>query len=306
MISVVSFSIVIILLTAECLISFRNIQCKLLATKARHTLLASTSKQNIFDGLTLSNSTLEIIEALNFYDAVAIKLLGIPELKALGISSVDSANIIAWAERKIREKEKEEARLLDISKREKREEDMKVRIALKLASRKTISILHDGGKVLDYAIEDQLEFDKVLSNFSGLQEVNLDTNVLGTKAILSWEDLHDQKMYVPVNTKRTDVENLRAEIMNLAKSKAEFSAKSHLQEHFDLNSISDVEFLGSEIELRAKSGTVLGDVDTLYRIRSHSLFVLMERKTSVGVNATASLEEQVCNVIYIHSYSSIT
>ena len=291
MISVVSFSIVIILLTAECLISFRNIQCKLLATKARHTLLASTSKQNIFDGLTLSNSTLEIIEALNFYDAVAIKLLGIPELKALGISSVDCANIIAWAERKIREK---------------REEDMKVRIALKLASRKTISILHDGGKVLDYAIEDQLEFDKVLSNFSGLQEVNLDTNVLGTKAILSWEDLHDQKMYVPVNTKRTDVENLRAEIMNLAKSKAEFSAKSHLQEHFDLNSISDVEFLGSEIELRAKSGTVLGDVDTLYRIRSHSLFVLMERKTSVGVNATASLEEQVCNVIYIHSYSSIT
>ena len=279
-------------------VKFRNILCN----QQTFYKLASTSKRNIFDGLDLSNSTIDKIDALNLYDAAAINLLGILELKALGISIVDSAKIITWADRKMTEVKREEERA-------KREEVRKERKALKLASRKTISILHDGGKVLDYAIGDQLVFDIVLSNFFGLQEVNLDTNVLSRKVILSWMDLHDQKMYIPVNTKRSDVKNLQAEIMILARSKAEFSAKSHLQEHFDLNSISDVEFLGSEIELRAENGSVLGYVDTLYRIRSHSLFILMAREISVGVNSTTSLEEQVCPVMvntYIHSHLSIT
>lgn len=157
------------------------------------------------------------------------------ELKDLDISSVDSAIILVWAEQKKKEKEKEEARLLDIFKREKREEDMKVRKALKLASRKTINIFNHDRRVLKFAVEDQIEFDKILSIYSGLLEVALDANEMNSSVIMSWEDLRDQKIYVPLNTKRSDVESLRAEILNLAKSKAEFSATSHLHEHFNLN-----------------------------------------------------------------------
>jgi hypothetical protein len=87
--------------------------------------------------------------------------------------------------------------------------------------------------------------------------------------------------------------------------------KSHLQEHFDLNSISDVEFMGSEIELRAKNGSILGYVDTLYRIRSHSLFVFMERETSIrgrqrdGQLGRTGVPRHAEFVLYIHSYLSI-
>ena len=191
-----------------------------------------------------------------------------------------------------REREREAARLLDISKRERREEEMRAKKALKLASQKNIRIFDDE-RVLNFAIEDQIEFDKVLSIFAGLNEVNLDLQKIDENVILSWEDLKDQKVYAPLNLKRLNVEILRAEILNLAKSKAELSAKSHLYEHFNLNSTGDVEYMGSEIELRASNRTILGGIDTLFRIRSRNMFILMERKTSVGVNATASLEDQV-------------
>ena len=298
--------IIINIISAPCLTSFRNIHKLLAIAKQSFCKFAVASKQH-FDGLNVNASTIDKLININLFNAAAIQRLGMIELKALDFSSVDTAIILAWADqnlkerdieeaRKRKEEEREAARLLDIFKREKREEDMKVRKALKLASRKTIHVFNDEGKYFIYAIEDQFEYEKVLSVFSGLLEVTLDMNVLDSRVILSWEDLHDKKLYVPANTKRSDVESLRAEILNLAKSKAEYSAKSHLREHFNLNSSSDVEFLGSEIELRAKNGTALGDVGTLYRIRSHRMFILMERKTSVGVNATASLEEQVGHV----------
>lgn len=90
-----------------------------------------------------------------------------------------------------------------------------------------------------------------------------------------------------------DVQTLQAEILNLAKSKAEFSAKKHIQDYWHLSSTHDVDYVGSEVQLQVGNGDIMGDIDTLYRIRSLKAFVLMERKTTVGVNVAASLEEQV-------------
>ena len=119
------------------------------------------------------------------------------------------------------------------------------------------------------------------------------------KVILSWEQLQDSKLYLPFKSAvKVDVQSLQAEILNLAKSKAEFSAKKHIQDFWQLHSTHDVDYVGSEVQLQVGNGNIMGDIDTLYRIRSLKTFVLMERKTTVGVNAAPSLVEQVTSSLF--------
>ena len=59
-----------------------------------------------------------------------------------------------------------------------------------------------------------------------------------------------------------------------------------------------MDYVGSEVQLQVGNGDIMGDIDTLYRIRSLKTFVLMERKTIVGVNAAPSLVEQVASSLF--------
>jgi hypothetical protein len=139
----------------------------------------------------------------------------------------------------------------------------------------------------------------LLSIFSALREVDLLQEPVNRKVILSWEQLQDSKLYLPFKSAvKVDVQSLQAEILNLAKSKAEFSAKKHIQDFWQLHSTHDVDYVGSEVQLQVGNGNIMGDIDTLYRIRSLKTFVLMERKTTVGVNAAPSLVEQVTSSLF--------
>jgi hypothetical protein len=176
---------------------------------------------NIFEGLSVSNDTIQKLNASRLFDAGAILILGTADLQsAVGIGPVESAILLSWAKQKEREELREE--------KERERENKK---ALKIASRKTIYVYHDGSAI-EFSIADQTEFDRLLSIFSALQEVDLLQEPVYKKVILSWEQLQDSKLYLPLKSAvKVDVQTLQAEILNLAKSKAEFSAKKHIQDY---------------------------------------------------------------------------
>ena len=243
---------------------------------------------SIFEGLSVSNDTIQKLNTSGLFDPGAILILGTADLQsAVGIGPVESAILLSWAKQKEREELREE--------KERERENKK---ALKIASRKTIYVYHDGS-ASEFSIADQTEFDRLLSIFSALQEVDLLQEPVNKKVILSWEQLQDSKLYLPLKSAvKVDVQTLHAEILNLAKSKAEFSAKKHIQDYWQLHSTHDVDYVGSEVQLQVRNGDIMGDIDTLFRIQSRKTFVLMERKTTVGVNAAPSLLEQVVSSLF--------
>ena len=257
---------------------------------------------NIFEGLGVSHLAIQKLDDSKLYDVGAIVIMGSEKLEGiLEISAIESAIILSWAQ----EKKKDMEKLKNAKEKEREKEEMRKerenRKALKIV--KTIYVFHDG-KALECSIGDETEFDRLMSIFNALKEVDLSQHEpVNNKVILSWEQLQDSKLYLPLMSVKMDVQTLKEEIMNLAKSKAEFSAKKHIQEHWQLHSIHDVDYVGSDIQLKVGNGDVMGDVDTLYRIRSRHMFVLMERKTTVGVNTTASLEKQVLAVCMYVSYT---
>ena len=191
--------------------------------------MLSASSSNIFEGLSVSHETIQKLNASRLFDAGAILILGTADLQSVvGISPIESAILLSWA----KQKEKEELRKEKDREREENERDMdkarkekererENKKALKIASRKTIYVYHDGS-ASEFSIADQTEFDRLLSIFSALQEVDLLQKPVNKKVILSWEQLQDSKLYLPFQSAvKVDVQTLQAEILNLAKSKAE-------------------------------------------------------------------------------------
>ena len=104
---------------------------------------------NIFEGLSVSNDTIQKLNASRLFDAGAILILGTADLQsAVGIGPVESAILLSWAKQKEREELREE--------KERERENKK---ALKIASRKTIYVYHDGS-ASEFSIADQTEFDR--------------------------------------------------------------------------------------------------------------------------------------------------
>jgi len=279
---------------------------KMIATRSRRAVANSfylqfSTKTDIFKGSGISRQTIQKLEEKMLFDPRAIELLGVLSLKEIGLTQVESAIVLSWV-MKIREmREKEEKKNeLEREKEEKknererekeekkneRERERKEKAIQRALNRKNIFCAAD--KLYEFSIHNNKEFDSVSARFGGLQEL------YSNKGILSLDDLEDKKVYAPMwSIPKLDVKTLQIEISNLAKSKAEYSARKHIQDHLQLHSSVDVEFLGSEVELKNSRGNILGDVDTLYRVRTHKMFILMERKTTLGVHATKSLEEQV-------------
>ena len=123
------------------------------------------SNSNFFEGLRISHETIQKLNEFRLFDFGAISILGTADLQGLlGIDPIESAILLSWAKQKEKEKEKEEFR-------KEKERERENRKALKIASRKTIYIYHDGN-ASEFSIEDQTEFDRLLSIFSALQEEN--------------------------------------------------------------------------------------------------------------------------------------
>jgi hypothetical protein len=118
---------------------------------------------------------------------------------AVGIGPIESTILLSWA----KQKEKEELR-------EEKERERENKKALNIASRKTIYVYHDGS-ASEFSIADQTELDRLLSIFSALQEVDLLHEPVNKKVILSWEQLQDSKLYLPLKSAvKVDVQTLQA------------------------------------------------------------------------------------------------
>ena len=64
---------------------------------------------NIFEGLSVSNDTIQKLNASRLFDAGAILILGTADLQsAVGIGPVESAILLSWAKQKEREELREE------------------------------------------------------------------------------------------------------------------------------------------------------------------------------------------------------
>jgi len=62
-----------------------------------------------------------------------------------------------------------------------------------------------------------------------------------------------------------------------------------------LHSIDDVEYVGSDIKLSLNNdeSALLGDIDSLFKISVMKMYILLERKTTVGVDSAPELLRQI-------------
>lgn len=136
-------------------------------------LMSLASNSNFFEGLSIPHDIIQKLHESRLFDAGAILILGSADLQSLvGIGPIDSAIILSWAKQKEKEELREDNERDKENAREEKERERENKKALKFASRKTIYVYHDG-RSSEFSIADQTEFDRLLSIFSGLQEVDL-------------------------------------------------------------------------------------------------------------------------------------
>jgi len=160
-------------------------------------------------------------------------------------------------------------------------------------NKKTITVV-SGKDIQTFVVVDneQLQSIASASRWIGFKEQHLHQS---PNVLFAWDELKNNSIYIPSNVKINDMEKLQPELVNLTKSEAEFNAVMHFKEYLGLPSIDDIKYLGSDIQLQENEdeSTSLGDVDSLFQIPSLKLYILLERKTTVGMGSVSELVKQI-------------
>jgi len=234
----------------------------------------SRTKLNLLSGQNDSSDFVNL-DGLGFKE---INLLSIEQIQKIGdLSLKEAAKILSRAKE---EERKERAALRDEA--AKRKEEL----------RKTFTVIFDN-RFRIFTVGDDSILQKIVdrNGWIGLKEIQPNQS---PETIITFDQIKNNSIYAPDNIKISDLEQLQKQISGLVKSKAEFTARMHFKEYFHLHSIDDVEYVGSDIQLLSLDGSAtLGDVDSLFKINNLNLYILLERKTTVGVDTAVELLDQI-------------
>mmetsp|Transcript_20005 Transcript_20005/g.27577 ORF Transcript_20005/g.27577 Transcript_20005/m.27577 type:complete len:297 (-) Transcript_20005:155-1045(-) len=197
---------------------------------------------------------------------------------------------------KERRREREEEGL-EIGVEVRREDDDSEQQSEKEAplQKKHIAVL-SGNEFITFNVYDDYEFQYIarLNEWIGFKEIQ---QIQSPNVLFHWNEMKNNSIYIPNNIK-INKKQLEQKLYNLAKSIAECNSHVYLKDHFGLDSIGDVEYIGSDIKLTMKEdSTLLGDIDSLFKIPRLKLYILLERKTTttatVGSDSILDLLKQM-------------
>mmetsp|Transcript_20004 Transcript_20004/g.27575 ORF Transcript_20004/g.27575 Transcript_20004/m.27575 type:complete len:238 (-) Transcript_20004:155-868(-) len=161
--------------------------------------------------------------------------------------------------------------------------------------KKHIAVL-SGNEFITFNVYDDYEFQYIarLNEWIGFKEIQ---QIQSPNVLFHWNEMKNNSIYIPNNIK-INKKQLEQKLYNLAKSIAECNSHVYLKDHFGLDSIGDVEYIGSDIKLTMKEdSTLLGDIDSLFKIPRLKLYILLERKTTttatVGSDSILDLLKQM-------------
>ena len=208
---------------------------------------------------------------------LAIVLSSREELqKFFNITSIsDAIAISSWSE--IKRKKKEEAE------RARRKQQ-------KLDEAKLVFIFNEVSRKYEkYHFQDQNSLQIFISNdrIRGLAVV--EGNDSYDEVIIDWARLVNGSYYSAPEKKEDAVKVLMDKSAKDEKAKAEYGCSRMLSDYY----CTELVYIDSDIKLKDKHGSDLGDIDSLFISKNGSQVVLLERKSSLSADSVADLIEQV-------------
>jgi len=237
-----------------------------------------------------------------------IVLLSIEQIQQLGnISIFEAVKILARAKAVGREEDQREIEEqiydyynididdYDDDNEQQREKEAPMNTSKRELQKKHIAVL-SGNEFITFNVYDDYEFQYIarLNEWIGFKEIQ---QIQSPNVLFHWNEMKNNSIYIPNNIK-INKKQLEQKLYNLAKSIAECNSHVYLKDHFGLDSIGDVEYIGSDIKLTMKEdSTLLGDIDSLFKIPRLKLYILLERKTTttatVGSDSILDLLKQM-------------
>ena len=230
---------------------------------------------------------------------LAIVLSSREELqKFFNITSIsDAIAISSWSE--IKRKKKEEAEQARRKKKEEAEQALRKkeeeaeqarRKQQKLDEAKLVFIFNEVSRKYEkYHFQDQNSLQIFISNdrIRGLAVV--EGNDSYNEVIIDWARLVNGSYYSAPEKKEDAVKVLMDKSAKDEKAKAEYGCSRMLSDYY----CTELVYIDSDIKLKDKHGSDLGDIDSLFISKNGSQVVLLERKSSLSADSVADLIEQV-------------
>jgi len=190
-------------------------------------------------------------------------------------SICDAIAISSWSE--IKHKEREEAE------RARRKQQ-------KLDEAKLVFIFNEVSRKYEkYHFRDQNSLQNFISNDRIRGLAVLEGSDTSNEVIIDWARLVNGSHYSAPEKKEDAVKVLMDKSAKDEKAKAEYGCCRMLSDYY----CTEFVYIDSDIKLKDKHGSDLGDIDSLFISKNGSQVVLLERKSSLSADSVADLIEQV-------------